>query len=283
VLHLLVYLIDNMKISKSLHRNRPVIYGVILGLGFGLLINISNNQNPIRFVFASIVLYIILLFELLNTEYHAKTLLEQLKLPPIDHDVELHTIHHLLIPSQLFFGLAGFIYFNSIDSLNIFVLTVSIILFSILFTNIRAYYEDKFKLEMYTHHIYDAIGVVISFLSSNLILFFFKYFGLNLQYASLPIVVLYISSILFNAYRYKILNAAIIQNTVISAGLVLFFNIVFVKIGFNVFYLSFLNAIFNYFVTALIIHKVEDTFNRKTIFEYFVVFLLLVVLIGSMR
>lgn len=262
-------------------KKRPFIYAFSLSIGFALLRDILRTAPTNYFFYTAAILYLILIFELFITRYYAKYLLDQYMLPPVSdtsHKV-IQFIHHLSLPTLLYFSLVAFTYFNSATYLDPLIWLTVFIVYSVLFTNIRAFYEDKFKLEEHTHVIYDILNILLVYFLFEVILQGVNYFNLNLIYET-PLSFIVIMSVgLLTVIRYKLVNRLmllfLILIAIFCALLVLIGNL----LNLATVTIALIGTLIFYYFTAFINHYREQTFSYEILFEYVVVFLLLIVLV----
>lgn len=261
-------------------KKRPFIYAFIVSVGFAFLIDIVRNTPALNFITATFILYIVLLFELFSTYFYASELLTQYKLPPVESNQhQIQFIHHILLPSIIFFSMAGFIFFNSHQSLDFILLIINFALFSVLFTNIRAFYEDKFKLEALTHTIYDIFNIIGVFLFTSVTLNTLIYFGFSLYFTPF-ILILFITLLAFIVLiRYR--STTLYFKRVLAV--LILFSVIIVSISIalklSLFIISFSATLLFYYFLAFLNHKLEDSFSKEILFEYVIVFCMMFVLI----
>lgn len=266
-----------MSISKW--KKRPFFYAAVLTVGFAALITFLENL-PDNFFFAGVViLYLTLLFELYSNQFYAEKILDQYELPQVvDKDTLVHNIHHKLFPSLTYFALVGFLYFNHQTSVELIFLGIVFIVYSLLFTNIRAYFEDKYKLEEVTHSVYDILSLIIVFALSNSISHIYWINGQNLLTIILNVLLLgtmsFVILLRLHVFRLKYLAATSIL--AIAYTVLVFFLLAW---GLNILLISFLTMLFYYYLIAYLSHLKDRTASVKVLLEYIVVFLIFLVLI----
>jgi hypothetical protein len=258
-------------------KKRPFVYATVLTLGFALLLNILENLPDNFFFSAALILYVVLLFELFSTRFYAQRILDQFELPPVEGEDRLaQLIHHIILPTFTYVGLVIFLFFNHQHSLNILLLVLVWAIFAILFTNIRAYYEDKFKLERITHNVYDFLMLIISFISIDAILNIFSY----TDAARILIVLAVAVTLIFLGFlvliRYGLTNLSHIRvmlGTIIVFAALLY---IFLLYGQSLSLVSFIGTLFFYYLIAYFNHVLDDSFSGKVLLEYVLVFSIIV-------
>jgi hypothetical protein len=262
-------------------KKRPFIYAIVLGIGFLFLVNILKESPPIFYLRGVIVLYLVFVFEVWGTIYYAKKLMHQYKLDTnFDNNSKfIRLINHLILPTLLYFGITIFIYLHNINSFIYIIIFFSVILFAILFTNIRAYYEDKFRLEMFTHNIYDLTSILVFFIWSYVSIGILFYFGYNIYFSQLIVLILMMLMNLLIIFRLNIISKQNIFISMLLAFAIISFNITLLWFNINYFTIAFFDTIIFYYTLAYFNHSKEDTLSSKVIREYILVFALLLVII----
>ena len=259
-------------------RKRPLVYSLIIAIGLLILQYILDHESPEFFMWGTLILGLMFMLELISTIYIGKKFLIQYKLPPIDGSGHIANIlHHIVLPIALLISLAGFLFFNKEGNLKFIIIGVGTLLFWILFTNIFAFYEDKFKIELRTHYIYDYISVFAFFSLFDTTVQATAYLGVNMGtklilIALVALVFSLISIIRLGAFDLLKLS---IPFALMSCGLYALtahFNLPDLKI-------AFLNTILYYFLVAFSIHHKEHTKSMKVLEEYIVLVLIAIVLI----
>jgi hypothetical protein len=213
-----------------------------------------------------------------STIYFSSKILTQYKLPPItDKDSLGNLLQHIFLPIALYISINSFIFFHKYLAFKYIFILISFYLFWLLFTNIRAYYEDKFVIEMKTHYVYDLISLISYFGIFDTILNFISYYGLNSVYIIVltqVLVLLYYSLVIFRLKIYDI-GKIVFPILFVNIGIVLLgqtLNIYPIKI-------SFISTIIYYFFIAYSNHHKENTKSMKVFEEYFVLGCIAIVLL----
>src|SRR3989344_1294626 len=104
------------------NKKRPLIYAIIMTIGFIFLQNLLQTLPEQYFLTGILLLYPLLIFELLITRYSAKLLLKQYSLPPVSENKESlsHLVHHVVLPSLIYFSSVSFLFFHRQPSLQPF-------------------------------------------------------------------------------------------------------------------------------------------------------------------
>ncbi|MFQ5492804.1 MAG: hypothetical protein ACE5DX_01440 [Candidatus Dojkabacteria bacterium] len=261
-------------------KKRPFVYAIIITVGFAFLISILENLSDGFFFMGAIALYFVLLFELFITISYAKRLLDQFELPQVNSKhVQVQLVHHLVLPSLAYYSLIAYLFFNHQLSLKLLTLALVFVIFAILFTNIRALYEDKYKLEQSTHSIYDAIMILTAFLGTDALLNSLSFIGSPTILILLSVTALLALLGVLVIVRYQLLKPIFVLELVIT---IILFNIVLyilLSIGLAVFITSFLSTLFFYYILAFLSHLHEGTASKKILIEYVIVFAIMIVVL----
>ncbi len=261
--------------------NRAFVYSFFISLGVVALQQIALTSGNNAFLLGFIVVSLLLALELYTTRRLASTKLSQFDLITAANNSNSNIIvYHTILPSILLVSLAGFIYFNNQPGLWPIYFLTSFILYSMLFINIRAHYEDKFKLEEETEIVYDLIKIFSFFAITNLIinlssLFDFNYFiitGLLFIVSSLlSLLVIAKRKNLHFYYVPLILLASLFLAYITSAIITIFEPTVMVT--------SFYATIIFYLINALLHHELEKTLRIGIVIEYILTALIAILIL----
>ncbi|MCA9387076.1 hypothetical protein KC669_03515 [Candidatus Dojkabacteria bacterium] len=147
---------------------RPFLYALFISIGFfGLILTLEFSDGR-SFIPMSVILYVLVAFELYSTANHYHIFHK--KNTDAVYEFEDHRIiqyaHHAILPTMLYIGLVLFLFYHNEPSLYFLILLTTFVLFFILFENIHSFYKHKFSLNKSTHYIYDIVTIVLTFLSS---------------------------------------------------------------------------------------------------------------------
>ena len=158
-------------------------------------------------------------------------------------------------------------------------LVLIFLLFALLFSNIRAHYEDKYKLEEMTNYIYDILAILICFMTADGIVNSCRYSGLSTGYAAVLLTVLIFILSVLTLLRYSIFKLAALK--VLLVFLLIVFVLNFALLSFNITALgvSTLNSLLIYYQIAFLNHKRDGSVTKDVLVEYIVVFLILIVIL----
>jgi len=259
---------------KTLTRNRRQFgYAVSIALGFMLLQQLYASEQLIVSVVASVVLWLVLMLELFTDYFFSRKLLKQLGLPSVtDYSKPTQVIYHALLPSLLFLALVGLIYTTNVSYLAPVYFIVALGTFSLLFINIRAYYEDKYKLEGNTHIVYDLIKIIIFFsftqfvltLSDSLSFNFFVQVGIVFVIGSLLSMLVLVRSRL---------NSWLFLSMIVLSGLAIGYLTASLNTYLNISNLlaSFMSTVVFYIFNAILHHEKQRTLTAQIVAEYILV------------
>ncbi len=141
-----------------------------LSLTIGIYISLqelheyNNQSNFITFTGIIFLFFIIEIFVTWQTNQIKSY--KALDIKEAERDL-LFTVNKLFLPIALYISLVGFGYYNFKNGILLPILTVTFLCFFVLFTNIRAYFEDRKKAESNTHYVYDIIKFLIFFTAIN--------------------------------------------------------------------------------------------------------------------
>ncbi|MBP9758938.1 hypothetical protein KBD45_04520, partial [Candidatus Dojkabacteria bacterium] len=278
-----------MNLKKLIVQNlRAFFYASILTIGFYLLIQILDNSSIIetsipwlkfinvmpnlQFVFGSLILYILLLGELQATTFWGKKRGHQLEIPIVEKHHEFnHYLLHLFLPSIAYWSLISFVYFNLNYQFWAFFLGIVFIVFSLLFSNIHAYFINNMKIEEETHKIYDFLKIVIYF--TGIYSIFEAWYTFNLDNILTSVLIILFSELILFLYvsKYHHLYDSIYILTILAALLagIITFIILNIKSLISFDHIFVLTTYF-FFITGIIHHKIKRDLTFKIFGEYLV-------------
>jgi len=267
----------NMNNSFS-WKYRPLFYSFVLFMGLILFTLAIQSEQPQFYPYIIVVLSFVFILEIFSTIYFGNKILQQYSIPAIEiRDKFSNTIQHFVLPFSLFISIVMFIYFHNYVVIKWIILLCAFFLFWILFTNLRAFYEDKFKIEIKTHYIYDIISIISFFGLYDSVLNICNYWGQNLIITLLLLVFLiliYLGIILIRLYNYKLFKL-ILPYIVVNIGLFLLFN----SLGVSSIKIAFISTLMYSFYIAYA-HSHNENLKTYRIFEeYFVILCISIILL----
>jgi hypothetical protein len=268
-----------MILNELIHwKKRPLIYSLILTIGLVILLYILDNTKLEYYIIGVIILSLIFVVEIVSTIYFGNKLLIQYQLPPINNKYHLgNVIQHVFLPIALYISINSFIFFHKYLAFKYLFIIISFYLFWVLFTNIRAYYEDKFVIEIKTHYVYDLISLISYFGLFDTIMNLVVYFEINDIYVVVLTQILILLFYVLVIFRLKIFDVAKIIFPI------LFVNLGIILLGqtLHIYPIktAFISTIIYYFFIAYSNHHKENTKSMKVLEEYFVLGCIAIVLL----
>lgn len=257
------------------YNRRAFFYSAIIVLGLMFLMNIELF-NTSFYIASAIVLYLIILFEMYYIWFVSREKLKQLDLPLItEYSKSKEFLNHILLPSLLYFALAGFIYYNNQTAIRVPLIIISFIAFSSLFVNLKAFYLDKADLEKNTYFVYDLIELMIFFMLTNLSLHYISIRNLPNELITLSTFVISFGMLLLNLFQLDRIHLIEIG---IAFGLSFIpaFSALFLGVfnSYSILAISAYTFLSYYFSFGFLVHKVDGTLNKEVVLEYISIFLL---------
>lgn len=249
-------------------------------VGIMALYSIIHTSDTSSYFVASISLYTLLLFELYSTKFYATTFDDQLELTVKSRKHrKAHWVHHLIMPTVLFTSIVLFIFANSQLNMALVIAMISLVLFSILFLNIKAYYEKRYRLEQRTANVYDVISIASVFMLSSSIFVVTALLGELYIISGLLNTALLIILGYLTLARYHLINRA--GGFLLLAMLLVYFNSFLALLNFEISIVAhtILTTFVYYYFTAIVNHYEEKSLDLKVIIEYLAVFVLIFVII----
>lgn len=233
--------------------------------------NLQSMPN-IQFVMGSAILYTLLLAELQATTFWGKKRKKQLEIPIVEKHHEFnHYLLHLFLPSIAYWSLISFVYFNLNYHFWIFFLGIVFIIFSLLFSNIHAYFTNNMKIEENTHKIYDFLKIVIYF--TGIYSIFQSWYTFNLSILTTAILVTMFSQLILFLYvsKYHHLYDSIYILTILASMLAGIIALISLGIDYLIsFDHIFILTTYFFLITGIIHHKIKKDLTYKILFEYIV-------------
>lgn len=270
---------------KTLTKNRRgIFYGFVVSLGLVFLTQLLIATSVRHFMVGAFILYFIFIFEVSISWFYARKVLAQMEIPQVDiYSKYSQLTHHIILPSILYFSFLGIIYIYHLSLPKYFIFLIAFFTFTLLFVNIRAYYEDKFKLEEKTHYVYDIIKFIVFFLVANSILRLENFLNTPsfFTYLEIALLTLFLNSLIL--VRNKQINLWTISY-IIFASIVLAV-VTYILLSFTVFTIlstAIYLLLTNYILSAILHHKLEGTFSKEILLEYLTVLLLSLVILQGL-
>lgn len=259
---------------KFIKQNRrSITYAFALAIGVVFIQQLYTTAATSVVLIAIMVLWGVLILELFANYYFSTNLLKQLNLPAVqEYTPRNQLIFHAVLPTGSLLSILGFVYTNNIYYLSSIYFVSTFCIFCILFINIRAYYEDKFKLEENTHLVYDIIKILIYFCSIDFVLNTANRYGFNFF---IVVGVLFCLSSLLTLLvllKRKHFNDYILV-LILLAGLTLAYltTVIFTYLAPNPLITAFYSTLIFYIFNAVLHHELERTLKLSIIAEYVLV------------
>ena len=265
---------------KIKNNTRALVYASVLTLGTYLLIYIQPETSAKYYIVALGINLVLFTLEIISIRIISKARLVQIGLPVVNRYSKIEeAVYHQFLPLILFSSFNIFIFFNPINLLSYSLLPIVFFSFFVLFINIRAYHEDKFKLEQSTHFIYPFASIFGLFSLVNALL------NITNIYDVMPfilVVIIFITIIIsnFSLFIENITwNVKLITLLIFTSILVTLFAVFLYYYYESTLRTSFMTASLFYLFAALVHHKQEATLDVFVISEYLVILFLSFVLL----
>jgi hypothetical protein len=259
---------------------RSIGYAIAIGLVLYLIRGINQQGGKSDYLIAVATGTFILILELYTVRHTAEDKLIQVGLPAVMRYPEIKSfILHYFLPIMLFGSYSLFTYVNPYDSLNVIAIPFVTISYLFVFINTRAYYEDKFKLELTTHGIYFFIILFSRFTFANSVLNIAGQYNLNTVILAFILAGLFLGGFLLIFFENVRLD--------IKLTLVILLSSILLGVTSAALYLSLDSSLRNsfiiicvfYFISASIQHKIEGSLQIGIIAEYISILALCFVLL----
>ncbi len=253
---------------------KPILYSFILILGFYFVL-VSRDYSVGEFIAAIAINIVLLILMIANIWKSASNKLTQLGLPKVNnYPGKLSAIYHIVFPLLIFIDFCLLIYFNSFPLFRPILLILVFITYFFVFVNIRAYYEDKFKLELSTHFIYTLIILISSFALANAVLSISNLYSFGSLLSLLLLFIVNMCLIISAFLHYWDIGIKMVVVYLVFA-LILATVTILLFIEFDsTLRSSFIQSILMYFVFAILQHKFEGSLSLGIVFEYVIIALL---------
>ncbi len=258
------------------NNRRGIFYGFFVSIGLMFVLDLLITAGLNYFLVGSAILFLIFVTEILTSKLYSKKILTQMEIPQVDTYSRLSQLtHHIVLPTILYLSCLGIVYFYHLTLPKYFFFFICFFIFSLLFINIRAYYEDKFKLEERTHYIYDIIKFVTFFQFANTFLEIRNYFSFDkvIIYILIGFTALFINT-LVTIRRHQLNFATFLFNLFTSTVIGLVAYLLNTYTDFSIIAISAYSLLVFYITSAILHHKLEGSLNREIALEYVAVLLL---------
>lgn len=184
--------------------------------------------------------------------------------------VEEFTLH-FIIPAGFFYLAAAFIGYNRQVSVRIAFLTGLFFILTLLFVNIRAFYQKQNTLEARTHYIYDVIKILMFFLATNVL---FQRWNSGNE-VIIPLVAsssFALGLFILSSIRYRKFETRLAGLTLIGALVLFMLLLIAVSFApFNPLRISAFAVLFYYIIWAFLHHLMHRSLSKTLALEYLVI------------
>lgn len=260
---------------------RGLFYAVTVCLGAVVAFLELDAGHPGNFWRINFAVFAIFLIELYTNWEIRKQGRVQVKWRNLDdYSSWGHLVNHLLIPAGLYAGIAIFTFFNPSNSLRIAMLIVTALLFTVLFTHIRAYYTDQTQLLKDTRYVYDLAKLLLFFTVTDGLLNFFQ-----VELGGTALAVPIIAAVMFLLLWLLLLRENTPSNTLtmlaggVAACSGTLLLILAAATSLTILQLSFIALILYYISTAGFLHLLAGDLNKQILAEYILILLMVVTIL----
>jgi len=269
----------SLKLTTPLFR-QALFYAatIVLGLTVALSeLDQGHYGNFLRYACIGLAVMVIELY--LGWSEHTR----QQYQTPIPHIDQLSKyskfLHHGVLPLITYLSLAGFTYFNRQIHLRVVILSSAVLIFTLLFINIRAYYTHTVQIIEATHFIYDIIKLIIFFCACDAVFNIGISFELG-AWGGVGIATISIGLMLLMIVRYnklELLSLVLIVMLSIAIGALAYF--LLSQNRFNPTQLSLVTFLTFYISSAALHHEMDHNLDWKIIIEYIAILALAMTLL----
>lgn len=181
--------------------------------------------------------------------------------------------NHLLIPFSLYAAAGGFLYFFGNTAVGLTTFGLLVVIYTVLFLHLAAYFERDDRLLRHTHQAYDIAKLAIVFFTSA----FMWQIGLNtnrLPLAIVAIALINLGALLLTLMRYRKLALRGIIISIITTIIGIIGLTLAVYVGLSALQLALLVALVYYAVIASMQHYLDNELHFGLILEYTLVIVL---------
>lgn len=253
---------------------RAAFFSLTLTLGGFLALEQLVKGSVSNFIQVSLIMCFVFVIELYTSwQYYDALQLNAHERP----QRKTLLIHHLLLPISTYLSVLTFAYFNRNTGLEVALLVLSFILFTILFVNIRAYYLYKKDLQLHTNYIYDIVKLLLFFCASDTI---FNLINNQLRLTILLIPLVTGGLVLLLTMRYEKLELKSLNLIgIITFLLTLIAVICIVVLNLTPIQSSLISFLSFYLSTAALHHYFERDLNLNLIVEYLSIIIIAILLV----
>lgn len=252
---------------------RAFVFAATLVLGAFLSVEHLINHREFNFLQVSLLMFVVFGIEVFtNRRIQVRPLVPA----NIRNDALLH---HLLLPILTYLSLVGFTYFNRQLEVRALFLAIGLIMFTLLFINVRAHYTQHTLISATTNYVYDLLKLLLFFLATNSFLNSTMAFG-HWLFLFFPLFVIGIMALI--AFRYESLERTSLRFILAATILIIFITAAGLAVGLTVMLTSLLSFLGFYLSVAILHHLIHHDLTKNLLLEYLAVFGIAVVLIFSL-
>jgi len=249
---------------------RSVVYSLTVVLGLSIAFNLLDRGHDSDFVKMVVITSFIFIIEIYTGWLFRRQQVDQLEIPLFGHQLFSELSHHLFIPLGMFFSICGFGYFNRQDHLRIAVLAFAFVVLAVMFANIRAFYENRMKLERQTHYIYDIAKLLLFFGASDT--FFNWTSSVDMPYlGALAVSALGLLLLLMMSIRHDRVDTRIGKQILALSVILLVVSVVISIVDHNPLQASTTVTLVYYLITAAVHHILNKDLTIQVALEYILV------------
>lgn len=253
---------------------RAAFFSLTLTLGGFLALEQLVKGSVTNFIQVSLIMCLIFVIELYTSWQYFDAL--QLNAHERPQRKTL-LIHHLILPVTTYLSVLSFAYFNRNTGLEVALLGLSFILFTILFVNIRAYYLYKKDLLLHTNYIYDIVKLLLFFCASDTI---FNVINNQYRLAILLIPLVTGGLVLLLTMRYEKLELKSLNLIAFITFLLTLIAILCITaLNLTPIQSSLITFLGFYLSTAALHHYFEHDLNASLVIEYLTIIIIAILLV----
>lgn len=252
---------------------RPAVYAATLVLGLSVAFDQLESGNSRNFAIVVLIVSIVLIIEIYTSwSFYQLQSAQGTTASFSTTDRLTHWAQHLLLPAITFYAEAAFIYFNQDRQIRWLLYVIGFAVFSLLFYNLRSFFEQNKHHELVSHYVYDILKLYLVFLLNNvtfnmavgpsrIILLFAVNFVLAAAFALLTFARRHSN---FNLGHQLWLGFTILSMPIIST-------IAAILISINPLEFALVMSIWYYISNATYHHYTDKSLRASTILEYVLV------------
>ena len=257
-------------------------YAFSIGSGLWMLTIILEVASTAEFLFASIILYSLVLLELYmsSNHYHIQKRKNSNATYLLERDKIIQYSHHIILPSILYLSMVSFMLFTNQQNLYLLLILIGSFLFGILFDNIDAFYDHEMSHNKATFYIYDAINLFLVFLITYGVLAAQTRYSLDVSFSYLGVLFGLVVNFVFLLSRHIRTNTLIYG---ISVGVVIWNIVLYILLYLNVsiWVISFTASILFHFAILYTNHSVEREIKADILLDHGLEIVLVILLMST--